>query len=1262
MNQFITPILLGYVNRYIKNFQPNDWQVRILKFLLSIKVSLWEGDATFNNLELRPEVLEEDFKVPFSLVSGQIYELLIHVPWTRLTWEPVVVTLNTVGKCIYVECDYQLYMIRNEVAPVHNKVKRQESENQSSYIQGLVNKILNNITVVCNNLSIKYIEEDIVLSMHVRTLMFQTADQNWNSAFLEVTEPVRRRKISVSDLTVCLDKRNASGKIEAYHEPVLYRSSLEFRLMMYYRNQPDGRTCGISDLKAIRATDGGWGMEDEEKEFLVMRLDVRAAQILDFQLNEEQLPMFFRLCELCRALAKGDLPRINTSSSEDSHHFGPVPEKGSSVTSTQGPAIFGSELENETDASKTGWTEYFSTFFPSVEEELDMNEPKFEPQIWDFGFYIQKLSLELKVMDRGQEHAFYGPTKVGACTSPFTSIVLHGVSAQLLKLACDKNDDEGAKTMFNLRLGASQVLVEPLGGICPCGMRDAFAEYSEDALGKSGKEMNQPFFMYAGGDLENFDRDSLFDENSSENAGTLRPYNCSRVHHVETVTETAMLDRTPALALDFLYTLVTPTDWDLESLSKLRDLEYSNFEEESLIRILLGPAHLKVCASFIHRVQLLLHLASNCDYPPYSVIPDSKFCAKDSQSQTASDILENSNPADIYRITLFRPFIQFYLNDHPEYKPGEPKVKKKVKKTSSTKKILQLEEMPSVSFQSKYIDAKIVKPMYPRRLAESIKGLRRIPGNIMDIMYHSYSVEVDRLNVAPQVENPIGRVHIRPDIYTMAEEAKILDVPGSVVEDRQYQIQVHNIGVSTGMWYELEHCFEKDPMVSSNSVRGENPALEWSKLAKGRNCLAPDVSVLPLVNRFNLCITAAPAVVYKPPSDGRTRCAEVLVCGYAMEVHAASDIDACASTYQVELLSEIVSEFLSLTEERDLPMADASLDGITIKYLKTQNVEAYHLTVSSVKVLLLKADSKKGNLRQTLILSGPEEETKESDEHSPPFIIKVTLQQKIDGITGKPVTKLINPLLAFQVNHAHMCMDQLLVDWLSPIPSKLKSDLNGKNGFGSMKKTSSVPPRIWKRAASEEAPTVTASSTEVANRRRRASTSSSSRTVPPAPPESVHSSSERGLGYNRRYSGGNPTVYDSSSALAEVEENEDLLEEGLEDLEPKSSSHNVFEYFLEIFKAWCGATVVGKVKKLTAYIPATIGDGCVSSEGSESIPQTILNTVSNGKVIGALVIDFPCLSLHSAGVQGDIFLQNCFSQFPVKTTAHNMEKNIKMYQ
>ena len=73
--------------------------------VMLFQVSLWGGDAVFNNLDLRLDVLEEELRLPFSLVSGHIHELQIHVPWTRSD--------NAVGICtklIWYFCLYQSFL------------------------------------------------------------------------------------------------------------------------------------------------------------------------------------------------------------------------------------------------------------------------------------------------------------------------------------------------------------------------------------------------------------------------------------------------------------------------------------------------------------------------------------------------------------------------------------------------------------------------------------------------------------------------------------------------------------------------------------------------------------------------------------------------------------------------------------------------------------------------------------------------------------------------------------------------------------------------------------------------------------------------------------------------------------------------------------------------------------------------------------------------------------------------------------------------
>ena len=46
-----------------------------------------------------------------------------------------------------------------------------------------MSKIVSNISVVFNNVILKYLEEDIVLSLNARTVTLTSADSNWQAAF-----------------------------------------------------------------------------------------------------------------------------------------------------------------------------------------------------------------------------------------------------------------------------------------------------------------------------------------------------------------------------------------------------------------------------------------------------------------------------------------------------------------------------------------------------------------------------------------------------------------------------------------------------------------------------------------------------------------------------------------------------------------------------------------------------------------------------------------------------------------------------------------------------------------------------------------------------------------------------------------------------------------------------------------------------------------------------------------------------------------------
>lgn len=55
------------------------------------------------------------------------------------------------------------------------------------YVQSLIRRVVNNVNIVVNNLILKYVEDDIVLSVNITSAECYTVDDIWERAFMDVT-------------------------------------------------------------------------------------------------------------------------------------------------------------------------------------------------------------------------------------------------------------------------------------------------------------------------------------------------------------------------------------------------------------------------------------------------------------------------------------------------------------------------------------------------------------------------------------------------------------------------------------------------------------------------------------------------------------------------------------------------------------------------------------------------------------------------------------------------------------------------------------------------------------------------------------------------------------------------------------------------------------------------------------------------------------------------------------------------------------------
>ncbi|KAH8278838.1 hypothetical protein KR018_010220 [Drosophila ironensis] len=402
LESYITPILLNYVAKYVKNFRDEDAQV-----------SLWEGEVTFQNLDLRLEVLEEELNLPVELVSGHIHELSIQVPWTKLMSESVRIVINTI------EFVAKLPDGESKQRRATQKQEREKSSMEQAELtskvphtttSSVVSKIINNISLECHNIILKYVEDDIVVSMNVQCLNFTSAGSDWQPAMVDVNPVVvlKRKVLQVSDLTICLDKRNTAGRIEVCQEPVLYRCTLECRVLRKY-NASTMRTASTTRIGVFTKS-------------------------LDINVSSLQFPMVMRLVKMLLELKPPNSDEDPESSEE------------------QEETAEASESQQSTIPAGLGYLDWAWNLLPSFESSPTPCD--FLPgHAFDMGIYAEELNFHLKNSEYFTDPSGGGIKRIRY--TPIMRITLGGLYYERSQL---KEND-----WANVKAGLSRIYVEPLG-------------------------------------------------------------------------------------------------------------------------------------------------------------------------------------------------------------------------------------------------------------------------------------------------------------------------------------------------------------------------------------------------------------------------------------------------------------------------------------------------------------------------------------------------------------------------------------------------------------------------------------------------------------------------------------------------------------------------------------------------------------------------------------------------------------------------------
>ncbi|XP_076004525.1 intermembrane lipid transfer protein VPS13B isoform X1 [Genypterus blacodes] len=729
LESYVTPLLMSYVNKYIKNLKPSDLQL-----------SLWGGDVVLSKLDLKLDVLEQELKLPFTFMSGHIHELRIHVPWTKLGSEPVVITINTM------EC---ILKLRDGAQDDHESGSSSTSRSASDsskavakprrfqqaapndpdlppgYVQSLIRRVVNNVNIVVNNLILKYVEDDIVLSVNITSAECYTVDDIWERAFMDVTAPelVLRKVINFADCTVCLDKRNASGKIEFYQDPLLYKCSFRKRLHFTY----DNINAKIPSVIKIQTM----------------------VESLKLSITDQQLPMFIRILELIIALYYGEIGGRKENDGEESS--GNIRETGAGLpgmdVDMESPGIpiqySSPDLYMQPDEAEQGWVSWAWSFVPAIvgEEEEQGEDGLYQPRepggspcqphqhipkdpIVSIGFYCTKASVTFKLTETQSESSYYSPQKVKS--REVVCLELEGITIEVLMKG---------EPFFDCQIGFVGCRALCLKGIM--GVRD-FEENmnrrEEDAVFFScGESLSCKGMTY----LTN----SLFDYRSPENNGVRAEFILDTTNHKETYTEIAGIQRFGAFYMDYLYTMENSSGKGSEDFSGLSIEEVvPPVQETSIKRLVVGPLDIRLHSSAVHRLLKMVTCAMDREYEPYCK-PQQEVVEESHGPATLEEIsgLEEFIPTRLTCLTLLQVSVTVAMAEFNLLHTLMPILMghKTAPGLAVSVPVFQpVCPLPALQFQVERVNVEHSVPMYAPELVSTVSSLSQPSDNLL---HHCYA-------------------------------------------------------------------------------------------------------------------------------------------------------------------------------------------------------------------------------------------------------------------------------------------------------------------------------------------------------------------------------------------------------------------------------------------------------------------------------------------------------------------------------------------
>ncbi|XP_075245102.1 intermembrane lipid transfer protein VPS13B-like isoform X2 [Convolutriloba macropyga] len=700
LESYVAPLLMSYVSKYIKNIQPRD-----------LNLSIWNGDVTLHKLDLRLDVIEQELKMPFKLLSGHINQLDLRIPWMTLGSEPVVVNISTI------ELVFTLKPApMQENAPNSEQITIPQPSSDSrppepknypvtadqslsaSYTQSFITKIVNNVSVNINNLILKYIEDDIVFSLNLTSLQLFTADANWEKAFVDAGQSPNfavRKVCNISDLTMCLDKRNNNGIIEAYQDPILYRCSFCIRTHITF----DSAAC--SRMKTIKVH---------------VFFDT-----FDLSLSDVQLPMFLRLISLIVEIYYGTLELPNRSvyiESDLSPTDREALNQSSAVTISSESDIEHNQealVFDENAEQQEGWISWAWNRMPAVwsDPEAAVSNAN-TPRLLSIGIFANRCSMSFR-----------------PCYSTASRKLPVEPALKIEAFGCGIDVQMYGLLFFSCDAAATQITSSVLG-FCPCGARDCSYENLFTFL-----TIGETFGSKVG---PNFITNSLFDEQAPENMEIEPSPILDSETYFKVMTEQKMKDIFGAFHFSYVFQLSA-------NESEYGEIVYNPSErllpypEASYMKLTIYPCNLMITSSVVHRMQLLTQHASKVttNYQPYST-PKEIVPTKVNQhlpNNTEWSLLNQYISKRQKSIKIISPNVVISISNHQHLDNCLPLL-------YEDQSAHHLQPLLSLQLNCDVLQITLTTPMYAKRVVGLLSLVPNLDKNLFDQCFSTVTATISK--------------------------------------------------------------------------------------------------------------------------------------------------------------------------------------------------------------------------------------------------------------------------------------------------------------------------------------------------------------------------------------------------------------------------------------------------------------------------------------------------------------------------------------